>query len=320
MTKRVSVGLAWGLASAALLFGAAAGAQTKPIVAVGKLETAAQSISCVGWEGVGANCNRDLTEGFRVMLEAAVVQTGKMDVMEREQWDNILAEQGFDELGLTDRSGRVGGLTGADYYLYGTITRFGSTDAGYRFEGLDLGKKRLAIEMGVDLKITEVATGRIVVADSVKATLEQGREFRVAGYKRRDASADPFADIQEVVAAKIAETLVTSRIPIKVIQVQGDGTLILNYGDVFFSPGDRLAAYEVGESFVDPDTGEVLGSEETQVGVVEIVRAEQKFSRARAVTGQIGAGAALRRFVGTEAIGAPPDQTQDKRRRSGRDW
>lgn len=276
--------------------------------------------SCQGWEGAGGNCNRDLTEGFRAMLEAAVVKTGKMDVMERVQWDNIIAEQGLDELGLTDRRGRIGGLTGVDYYVYGTITRFGSADRSYRFEGVGLRKKQFAIEMGVDLKITEVATGRIVVADSVKATIEQGKQFRVAGYKKEGGSADPFADVQEVVAARIAETLVTSRIPIKVIQVQGDGTLILNYGDVFLAPGDRLAAYSVGESFVDPDTGEVLGSEETQVGVVEIVRAEQKFSRAKAVTGQIGTGVALRRFVGTEAVGAAPDQPGNERRRSGRDW
>ena len=44
-------------------------------------------------------------------------------------------------------------------------------------------------------------------------------------------SGDPFGDVQEVVAAKIAEAIVTSRIPIKVIQIQADGTLIVNYGD-----------------------------------------------------------------------------------------
>ena len=118
--------------------------------------------------------------------------------------------------------------------------------------------------MGVDLKLTDVATGEIILADAVSASVEQESGFSVGGIQKAEASADPFADVQEVVAAKIAEAIVTSRVPIKVIQVQSDGTLILNYGDVFFATGDRLAAFSVGESFVDPDTGEVLGAEETE--------------------------------------------------------
>ena len=47
-----------------------------------------------------------------------------------------------------------------------------------------------------------------------------------------------------------------------------------------------LALFEVGETFTDPDTGEVLGSEETEIGQVEIVSAEQRFSRARLVLGR----------------------------------
>lgn len=53
--------------------------------------------------------------------------------------------------------------------------------------------------------------------------------------------------------------------------------MILNYGDVFFGSGDRLAAFSVGESFLDPDTGEVLGAEKTEIHVIEITRAEQRF-------------------------------------------
>lgn len=88
--------------------------------------------------------------------------------------------------------------------------------------------------------------------------------------------------------------------------------MILNYGDVFFDSGDRLAAFSVGESFVDPDTGEVLGAEETEVGVIEITRAEPRFSRAKTVSGDIGQGATLKRLVSDESSDQP-----NKRKRSG---
>ncbi|MDD9999980.1 MAG: hypothetical protein OXQ89_19735, partial [Rhodospirillaceae bacterium] len=75
-------------------------------------------------------------------------------------------------------------------------------------------------------------------------------------------------------------------------------TLIVNYGDAILAPGQQLVAFEVGEEFVDPDTGEVLGSEETEIGRVEITRAEARFSRAAIIGDPFNAqGATLRRPV-----------------------
>ncbi|MCY3927209.1 MAG: hypothetical protein OXG81_02905 [Acidobacteria bacterium] len=315
----------------ALLVATHASAQSKPVVAIGPVGVAAQNISCDGWDRSIYNCNQDLAEGFRSMLETAITKTGKMDVMERMRLDSVLQEQGLSEVGLTTSGGGLGGLTGVDYYVYGTVTRFGAKQSGFSVSGRSgvgglvnrrargalgggVSKSNVETEMGVDLKVTEVASGHIVVADSVSSSVKQGSAISVGGIQKAEASGDPFADVQQVVAAKIAEAIVTSRIPIKVIQVQADGTLILNYGDVFFGPGDRLAAFSVGESFVDPDTGEVLGAEETEIGVIEITRAEPRFSRAKTVSGDIGQGATLKRLVSEESSG------QSKRKRSGARW
>ena len=168
--------------------------------------------------------------------------------------------------------------------------------------------------MGVDLRVTDTRLGNIVPADDVEAEVQQGSAFSVGGIESANASADPFADVQRVVAARTAEAIVRSRIPIKVIQVQGDGTLILNYGNVFFKPGDQLALFEVGESFVDPDTGEVLGAEETEIGRAEITRAEPRFLRARMLDAQIVVepGSVLKRAA--TATGNAAGQ------RSGSEW
>ena len=320
-----------GVVLTVLLIATNVSAQGKPVVAIGPVGVAAQNISCAGWDRSVYDCNQDLAEGFRSMLETAITKTGKMDVMERMRLDSVLQEQGLSEVGLTTSGGGLGGLTGVDYYVYGTVTRFGAKEGGFSVSGRSgvgglinrrargalgggVSKRNVETEMGVDLKVTEVATGHIVVADSVSSSVKQGSAISVGGIQKAEVSGDPFADVQQVVAAKIAEAIVTSRIPIKVIQVQGDGTLILNYGDVFFGPGDRLAAFSVGESFVDPDTGEVLGAEETEIGVIEITRAEPRFSRAKAVSGDIGQGATLKRLVSEGTADQP------KRKRSGARW
>ena len=100
------------------------------------IQTAAHNISCKGWDAHGGrDCNQNLTEGFRVMLETAIVKSNKMDVMERRQLGEVLAEQGLGQVGLTTSGGQVGGLTGVDYLIYGSITRFGARKSGFSISG-----------------------------------------------------------------------------------------------------------------------------------------------------------------------------------------
>ena len=307
-----------------------ASAQSKSVVAIGQIQTAAQNISCDGWDRSVYDCNADLSEGFRIMLETSIIKTGKMDVMERSQVDKVLTEQGLGEMGLTDSGGTMGGLKGIDYMVYGTITRFGSQEKnisistsqgigralGSRSGGLSSSKR--SISMGIDLKLTDVSTGQIRLADEVSATIQEGSSFSVGGVSSSGGSADPFADVQRIVAAKIAEAVVTTKFPFKIIAVQSDGTLVLNYGNVFLKPGDVLAAFTVGETFVDPDTGEVLGSEQTEIGSVQITSSDTRLSRATIASGEPGlfqAGTQLKRSQTAQASTAT-----NQRKRSGAEW
>ena len=270
-----------------LFVGSSAWAQ-KPVVGITGIDTSAQNISCQGWTAIsGRDCNQYLSDGFRVMLETAIVKSNKMDVMERSRMDGVLGEQLLGQSGITGSGGQVGGLTGVDYLIYGSITKFGARESGFGISGrrgvgslLGGGAGRafgggistasVTTEMAVDLRVTDVATGQIILADTIEGEAKTGEAFSIGGISTAETGADPFADVQRIVAAKLSETVVTTSIPFKVIQVQTDGTLILNYGNVFLSEGDVLALYEVGEQFIDPDTGEVLGAEETEIGTVQI--------------------------------------------------
>ncbi len=298
----------------------------KPVVGVTGIEVAARNISCEGWDT--RNCNRDLSEGFRVMLETAINKTRKMDVMERAQLDAVFAEQGLGQGGLTTSGGELGGLTGLDYLIYGTITKFGASKSGFsvstdgfgskakRVFGKGASRQKVVTEMAVDLKVTDVASGKILISDTAEASVTSGEAFSVGGVQSSKGSGDPFADVQRAVAARISEVIVTARIPVKVIKVQRNGTLILNYGNIFFKPGDTLAVFEVGEAFEDPDTGEILGAEETELGLVEIIRSQAKFSHAKVIgeeNFEVKVGSTLKRVASSE-------NKSKKRKRSGGRW
>lgn len=296
----------------------------KATVGVKQIDAAAQNISCSGWDAyTGNDCNADLAEGFRVMLETAIFKTGKMDLFERTRLD-ALDEQLLAETGATDAGGTIGGLTGVDYLMYGAVTKFGSAGQatnvntgrfgrfGRKAGGLSSAKS--TVEMGVDIRVTDVHTGKIVIADSVEGSVQAGSAFSVGGITSAKGSGDPFADVQRVVAAMIAEKIVTYRFPIKIISKQGDGTLIINYGNIMLKPNDILVAFAVGESFVDPDTGETLGAEETELGSVAVTESAARFSKARVRDGDVAAFSSGTLLKRGETIADPDD---GKRKRSG---
>ena len=72
---------------------------------------------------------------------------------------------------------------------------------------------------GLDRKVTAVATDHLVVADPVSGSVKQRSAFSVGEIQNTQKAPTPPVDLQELVAARIAEALVTDLVPIKVIQV-----------------------------------------------------------------------------------------------------
>ena len=59
----------------------------------------------------------------------------------------------------------------------------------------------------------------------------------------------------------------------------------LNMGGEKIARGQRFSVYSLGEELIDPYTGESLGAEEEEIGVIEIVDVKPKFSTARMIDG-----------------------------------
>ncbi len=243
-------------------------AQEKVQVGIGKIESGVY----------GAN-----PDNFQTMLETQLIKTNKFTIIERSRIDEILKEQGLSSTEFVDGGAQFGGIKGIDYLIYGSITKLGSDKGGVSIGGFSAGGGNAA--MSIDLRIVDAHTGEIILADTVERSLKTSGNVRIQGFSKSDSSGDPLSDIQRVTAEAITGLVVTTIYPVKLIAIQGDGTVILNYGKGLFDVGDAVNVYEMGEGFVDPDTGEVLGKEETLLGVLEVVEVQAKYAKAKAVEG-----------------------------------
>ena len=97
-----------------------------------------------------------------------LIDSGYFDVIEREQLDNVLAEQSFGMSGLVDQSTapQAGQLLGAQYIIYGNVTGLTTKESGASAMGMgaSAGLQKHKVTANVSARIIEVSTGRIILA------------------------------------------------------------------------------------------------------------------------------------------------------------
>lgn len=224
---------------------------------------------------------REDTRAFVDMLTTSLVKTQKFDVIERDRMEAILQEQGMGSFGLTSGGPDQLNLTGVDYVVLGAITQYGLTEEVAGFGGFGTAKTKA--NMAVDIRIVDAANGTTAIAESVAVEADGSRGFAVEGLGARaqDDSTLLLGNVMRMAARDITFTVVSSIYPIRVVTRSASGEIILNYGDGLLLDGDVLHVFSEGESFVDPATGEVLGSEEELVARITVTSAESRFSKAR---------------------------------------
>jgi hypothetical protein len=255
-----------------LLISCSAVSSDKPIVGIGEITST-----------VGGN-----VESFQTMLETAISQTNKFELMERSRMDDLLGEQALSAGGLTEGSGQIGGLGGVDYLVYGSITKLGKKNDAVAFGGISAGGS--STEMSVDLRVVDASTGSIRITKTVERESKGGSAFAMQGFATGSVEADPLGDVQRLTANAVAGLIAMEIFPIKVINVS-KGQAYVNYGTPSVNEGDFLKVIELGEGFMDPDTGEMLGQDQTYLGAIQIVSAKSKFSIGNIIDGDVVVGA-----------------------------
>lgn len=246
----------------------------RPVVAVSQVDDIAKT-------GQG--------NAFQQMIETAVASTGKFRVIERRN-KGMLAEQQGAKAGLytSNKRGKIGGFEGADFLIEASITTGQSSQKNNL--GASIGRSMLGnmlsgsksaqncsnavATLGIDVKITDADSGQIRYATRIT---EQQQSSASCGDQKAQVD---LSSLLRSAADKTATGLLTSIYPIVIAAVQGDGSMVLNYGESAVQVGSVMAVHAKGADIRDPQTGEVIGNDERTLGLIRITAVQPRMSRA----------------------------------------
>ncbi len=217
--------------------------------------------------------------------------SARFSVIEREKLDMVLQEQGLSTSGALDQqtAAKVGQLLGIKYILTGAIDKFAINTTKGGFGGI--GGSYTKAEATINMRFIDTTTGERIVALSADGDVKKGGGFAKGASLSRDAEWGIASEVVEktalAVVAEFASGDYMNRFSVggvaggtegKIIKVEGDKAWI-NMGTMSgLKVGDKFDIYNVGEALVDPDSGQVLGVDETMTGSGELVEVKERFS------------------------------------------
>jgi hypothetical protein len=204
--------------------------------------------------------------------EAYLTQTRRFAMLDRRAGVAIDKEQSFirnAEMPIEELV-RTTAAVGTDYLVLTIVKDFSVTMENVtRPNGRQA--ERLQMPATIDVRVVDVATRQIKFAQSV---IHRGR---VVTGKTVPSHAND-------IGQEIGETILNAIYPIAVIAAEGRA-LTLNQGGVTVKNGRRYKLVKLGGPMIDPYTGEQLGRQETDVGVVEITGVTAQMASAKLVSG-----------------------------------
>ncbi|MYD97900.1 MAG: hypothetical protein F4X98_11020 [Gammaproteobacteria bacterium] len=259
------------------------GAEQVPVIAVWPIESSVRQ-----WD----------TENMRAAIETQINKTRKFKVMERGRLDTLLEEQGLSVSGITEGDDSLGGFGGVDYLLYGRVTQVALESKS------QLLFTQCEATLGLDVRTVDRRTGEIRYSENVRLS----KNVASGGADEDPCRGLPLSSVEELsidAAETVANKLTISLFPVKIANVDG-ARVFLNYGDPVLTKGDYVRVVKLGSGFVDPDTGEVLGAEEVEAGVLLVTEVRAKYSIADVllVREEFGVGDVGHKVSGKDAVKA----------------
>ena len=237
-----------------------------------------KSDSNFGWWG-----SKSVGEGMSDMLVTELVKTGNYKVIERDQLNQLLAEQDLGQSGIVtpQSAAEVGKVLGVELAVFGAVTEFGYKrgDTGVRLGGTRVGVGKQSAVAGLDIRLVNTSTGEIITAENVRETknalagsFSKGR----VGFKNQKGFDESLVgkvarNAVEKVVRHIDDGAVNVSWQAKVI-IMKDGKVYINSGSADgVDVGETFTVFRKGEALIDPDTGLNLGSVDTEAGSIKVI-------------------------------------------------
>lgn len=252
---------------------------------------------------------RQLETEFTHQLMEFLVKSRKFNILERDYLLKIMNENKITESDYVKEgeAERIGKLLVADYLLIGKIDRLEARRKTTRIEITGEDKVDLQLVFKLHFRVSEVKSGKVVFMHSL---VERLRDKDIPFAERKDMTQSDYKDrIFKTTAEKAGNLVLEGIYPVKVASVQNE-IVVLNRGEgAGINIGKKYAVFKVGDIVVDPDTGEALGGEEIEIGLIQITSVEPKFSKAKIIkcTSPIQIGSICRSVITEEPEKAAPD-------------
>lgn len=255
-----------------------------------------------GWHG-----QWDLGNGFETIMTNILYQSGWFIVLgDSEMRGAAMAEQDFGASGRTakgKKTAQIGRMTPAQLLVRGSITHVqddtGSGGGGLSFKGINIGGAAGQAELNVTIYLVDSETGQVKASTDVIG--KSGKKGFTLGYHGSELGGltGNIGGQKKDNVGKAAEDAVGQAVQFLIQQLEGipwEGSIVMVKGEeIVINRGSREGVqvgtkFRVGsvEELVDPDTGEVLDSDMTEVGTIVVNKVKEKIAYCSADSGKGG--------------------------------
>lgn len=218
---------------------------------------------------------RELGNSASDILVTELQKTGQFILIEREKVQHVLDEQRFQASDLVEPMtvAKVGRLLGASAIATGSVTQFGQKEEGV--EAIVYQRRTQRAECTVDLRIVDVATGEILVAESGRGEAEQTVQGTLGLGGRSSYDSTLAGEALRAAIFKFTRNIVDrmERVPwsARVAEVDASRVYIDAGMKTRLPIGAELEVLRPGKEIVSPTTGKAIGQTTSQVGRVKVV-------------------------------------------------
>ena len=244
----------------------------------------------------------DVGEAIAAQLTTLLQKTDCFIVADRMALSEVLREQ---ELGLAhvvtqESAAQAGRILGVQILIKGEITEFDNGAKGNGLTlglgvadiplGLRLGGNRQVARLGMDIRLIDATSGRILHTQSVTSDaktygLALGVDWDDVSIGSDHFSKTPLGQAAREAVGEAAGYIVNQMRDVdwtgQIVEARG-ATVFLNAGrDAGVRVGDLFTVSSVAQELVDPATGIVLGNIETPLGQVRVEAVDEKYAVAQ---------------------------------------
>lgn len=220
----------------------------------------------------------EVAQAVRSRLTDILTQTKRFVVLDREFGAEMQAEIDHINSGnvRVQDAARLGQQLATDLILIPTVDRF---EYPRHVQKLRMSDRELVSYSGagrVTLRLLNAATGEVVMSNSFEHKLADADPSTMP---RVIDGKSMVAQMLESLSGQIGTAIVTEIFPVTVVSLNGDQA-VLSQGGETLQTGQRWQAVSLGEELKDPQTGRLLGRNETPIGVLRVDRVSGKTSYA----------------------------------------